>query len=203
MANDPNPIKLIIATLCLAFCGCAPKAIVVTPIAPVAAKAHTLAVKASAAARELRESATITEKASVTLGFQVSKALAEADRQRQAADVTPEEREMNFQTLTRIAAAAVEIERSAKHDSFLAAAHEADTVELADVAGDVAEAAVKSDKAVVALKTDNDKLGKDAAIGRGVKAVMWGVAIILALVAFLVFSKSGAKVAARLYSPFK
>ena len=178
MANDPNPIKITIAALCLALCGCAPKAIVIEPVAPAAAKAHTLAVKSSAAAREIRESATITAQASVSLGFQVSQALAEADRQRQAADVTPEQREMNFQTLTRIAAAAVEVERSAKHDSSLAAAHEAETVALADVTGDVAEAAVKSDKAVVALKADNDKLGKDAAIGRSAKAVFWGGVIL-------------------------
>ena len=196
-------MKTLPFILALAFCGCAPKAIVVEPVAPVAARAHTLAKASSVAATAVTKATTEAATATTSLGWDVSKMVDALDAQRKNASIPPEVSEMNFQMAVKVAALAVEAERRTE-SARLAAVDAVDKAEnTEDATEDAVKAAVKGDKVTAEVVKQNIKLGEDAAIGRGVKAVMWGVAIILALAAFLVFSKSGAKVAARLYSPFK
>ena len=169
---------LIISGLSLALLGCAPKAIVIEPVAPVAARAHTLAKASSVSARAVTKAATEAATATTSLGWDVSKMVEALDAQRKDQTIPPEVSEMNFQMAVRVAALTVEAERRTE-SARLAAVDAVDKAEdTEDATGDTEKAAVKSDKAVVALKTDNEKLGKDAAIGRALKAFFWGAVIL-------------------------
>jgi len=159
--------------------GCTPKAIVVTPIAPAASIAHGLAKASGVSAKRVTEATVLATAASIGLGFQVSQALAEADRQRNDRTIPPDIAALNFETLSRLAALAFEAERSSRKATIEASQHEEDVASVETATGEVAKAAVVVDKTAIAQTKLISKMEGDAAMGKAVKWVFVGGSVLI------------------------
>ena len=182
-----------ILLIAIALSGCAPKAIVIEPIAPAVTHAAATAKAASVSAKRVSESTVTTAASATSLGFEVAKALAEADRQRTDPRIPEDVAALNWQTLTKLAAKSMEVERQAKSTVAESIAHEDDANASAKESAELVPTVEKHDKAVIELKAHDAAATVDAGEWRTIKAIV-GTLIVLAVLAVIAgFVLSGAK----------
>lgn len=171
----------IAALLCSVLFGCAPKAIPVTPIAPAVKHAAVTAKATVEASKVLTTTTKAASTQATSLGFQVSVALADFDKQRTDPTIPAAVAEMNFQTMSRMAAKALEVERATQRASEAAVVVESSAVSTHQEVSELIPAAVENDKAKVALQATIDKMAPDAARGKAMRWTFWIVLIIAAI----------------------
>ena len=172
----PSPVIFL-----LALSSCAPKAVIVEPVAPQVTRARA-SVEASASSSARLEKRVEGIKANTSaLAIEVNKAVAESDRLRKVGSATPQELEDQWKALTGIQtrnlfleAETAEAVRNAEEQRFL---REAANTRLAELE----QSATVHDKSVETLKTQVVKQADNAAIGQAVKGMFWTFAIFAAI----------------------
>ena len=174
-------MKIALLVILLAVSACAPKAVIVEPIAPQVTRARaSVEASASSSARLEKKVAGINANTSA-LAVEVSKAVAESDRLRKIGTATPQELEEQWKALTGIQsrnlfleAETAEAVQNAEEQRFL---REAANQRLAELE----QSATVHDKSVETLKTEVVKQAGNAAIGQFVKGAFWTFAIFAAI----------------------
>ena len=167
--------------ICLIAASCAPKAIIIEPIAPKAVKVHEQAKAARAAAGKASIATESVHIQAGTIADEVNRAFAEADRLKKL-DPNPEKFDPIIAMLDGLKGhsqihivSSLEAERRAKESELAQAA-------VAESSAELIPAATKSDSAVVDMKIKTETNQSDADKWRAFRTTM-----ILMLIAAVVF----------------
>lgn len=169
------------------------KPIVLSPIAPAVTQAHARATATHASAKRTQRNVAEVWTSSTALGQEIDKATANASRLATAGTATPQQLREQWQALTHIQAHHVLLNSQTSTLAISAA----DTAALSGKAetdlGELKKQATVLDSGVVKLKTQLVKQADNAALGKGVKIMIWAGVILgfllLVLLAFVKFIK--------------
>ena len=184
---------VLIAALLMGLFSCAPKAVIVEPIAPKTARAHAAVRAAGAASKRLDTQVQELHRENKDIGKEIALALAEADRQRVAGMVTQADLAKNWQTLSDIKASHFMLESKLLDATATAAELKPLQITAEEGLAELEADSVKLDKGVVGLKTEIAKQAPDAAVGKWFKGTVTTIAItatILCLIALVLWGMS-------------
>jgi len=165
----------------LAFSACAPKAIVVEPLAPTAARLAETSRETVVKAKRVDSAAKNVQRKSSDLQAEIVKGMLEADRVRKAGLATQTDLDANAEAWNVV------------HDRnlFLEAAMKTWTIDTQDLvnatakvstdAENLAGKVVTQDAVVQTLKTDIVRQADDAAVGKLLKRSLWAAVILVIL----------------------
>jgi len=177
-------MKTLAAILCLALAACAPKAIIVDPIAPAVATARADVSAAGTASKRVHAGVSDVAKQVKDVGKGINDALAHAAAQRTAGPDSKEWQEQ-WEILTAVRTRNLFAEAAADgtmKDSIAAQALQ----RTADKGMVNLEASAKTqDKGVEKIKIHMAKQADNAALGKGVKTMIWAGAILAFLLLVL------------------
>jgi len=166
-----------IFAIALLLSACAPKAIVVEPIAPAAASLRAKTEASATAAKRVSTGAQEISKKSSDLQAEIIKGMLEAERIRKAGLATPEQLDANADAWKAVHARNLFLEAAAKTVTIDASELEATTRRTSEDAAALEKTAIAHDKSVETLKSDMAKQSGDAAVGKAIRNLVW-IAII-------------------------
>jgi len=170
-------MKTLAAILCLALAACAPKAIVVEPITPAVASARADVRAAGEASKRVHSGVQDVTKQVKEVGVGINDALAHADSMR-ATSAEPDAWQKQWDMLTEVRTRNMFAEAAADgtvKDSIAAQALQ----RTADKGmGNLETSAKAQDKGVEKIKIHMAKQADNAALGKGVKTMIWAGAIL-------------------------
>ena len=173
--------KTLIILLASIVGACAPKAVIVEPIAPAVTKARASVEASNASSARLEKSVGSLHTGISQLGADISKATAEADRLRQQGTASAAELEDQWKALTGIQTRNLFLETQSTEAVRNAAEQRVLKDAAASRLAELEQTATTHDKGVETLKTQIVRQEGDAAIGRMIK----GGIIIAAIVIFI------------------
>lgn len=175
-----------IALLCLA--SCAPKAIVMEPIASHATVVSESSSQTAAQAAKVKRNNEAIGRDIQNLQAEINKAKADAERLRKQGQATQDELEANARAWEAVSIKNAFLEAAAKRATIdaseLQAAAERAKAESAKLKDEVK----KQDKVVADLKTELNKQAVDAARGRALKHLIWlliGIVAVYLIIRFI------------------
>lgn len=181
-------IQQIIITLALicAAVSCAPKAIVVEPLAPAVSRVRETTEATKVVSLQLEKKVEVLHTETVKAGEAIAKATAEADRLRKQGEASEAELEANWLAMQDIKAAQALFEQRTE-DAVADAKEQKRLREVSEVKlTELETKVVKNDKGVEDLKVAIVKTGDDAALGKSVKYIVRSV-IVLAIIGGIVW----------------
>ncbi len=198
--EDPNPTRMLAtALLCLLgwvaavllvmmLGGCAPKVVIVTPIAPAAAKVHAAAAAQATAAKRVTGGLVDIGQQTGDLRATLAAGMLEADRLRKTGLASQSDLDANSARWQAAATRAAELAATASAATLSGRDLEAAAAALDLQAGDLERAAITQDAGVENLKTEIVASADNAALGKQLKRTVWIALVLLVLgaIAFLV-----------------
>ena len=181
-------LRILMATVVVALASCAPKAIVVSPIAPKAVRVAETARATAKQADKVQKSVAKVSKESATLSAEILKGMMAADALRKAGLATQEQLDANAGQWQTVHARNLFLE-VANQSATIDARELVEAAERGKVESEGLELeAVKTDKATSDLKSHMLKQEADASRGRAVKHGIWlllGCGLLFVVVRFL------------------
>ena len=171
--------------LTLVFSACAPKAIVVEPLAPTAARVAEAARETAVKAKRVDSAAKDVQHKSSNLQAEIVRGMLEAERVRKAGLATQEDLDANFKSWEAVRDRNLFLETAMKTWTIDTQDLVNATARVSTDTGILAEKVVQQDAAVETLKTDVVRQADDAAVGKLIKRSLWAIAI-LAILFFIV-----------------
>lgn len=166
-------MKTILAIALLALSGCAPKAIIVEPIAPKVTQARAQVKAATVSAEKVKTQATTTHQQAQGIAAMTNNLVAATERIRNLPGVPLSEFDALWTMANGIKREAFAHEIQAR-DTAAAAVAQKDQLVVADKSMESLEAdSVKHDAATTKLKTQVLNQAGDASLGRTVKIAFW------------------------------
>ena len=171
-------MKTLLA-IALLLSGCAPKAIIVEPIAPKVAQARAQVKAATVGAEQVKSSTTTTHQQAQGIAAMTNNLVAATERIRNLPGVPLSEFDALWTMANDINREAFAHEIQAR-ETVKAASEQRDQMATADKSMvDLEADSVKHDAATTALKTQVVKQADDASLGRALKGVLWMGGIVL------------------------
>ncbi|GAA5117151.1 hypothetical protein JIN84_17835 [Luteolibacter yonseiensis] len=180
-------MKTVFVAILLLVASCAPRAVLVEPVAPAVTKARASVEAANMSSARLEKNVGSIHTGISSLGLEINKATTEADRLRKQGSATPAELEKQWKALTGIRTRNLFLEtqsteavQNAAEQRFLRETANARLAELE-------KTAVTNDKGVEKLKTQIVRQEGDAALGRWMKRgiVIGAVVIFIAIALYI------------------
>jgi hypothetical protein len=185
-------MKCLAAILCLALASCVPKAIVVEPIAPAVATARADVRAAGEASKRVHSGVEDIAKQVKDVSMGINDALSHADSMR-ATSAEPDAWQKQWDMLTEVRTRNMFAEAAADGTMKHSTAAQALQRTADEGMGNLEASAKNQDKGVEKIKIHMAKQSDNAALGKGVKTMIWAGAILafllLVLLAVAKFTK--------------
>lgn len=188
--------------LILSVSACAPKAVIVEPIAPAVIRARATASTAAASAVRVKTSVAEIREEAKGIVAETMAATVEVDRLRKLDGVNPGEFDALWSIVNGLSIKTATHEKSIEEVSAIAEVASTQAEESKSTLADLEATAITHDKGVEALKTQVVEQSEDAAAGRLVKKTFLTVAItaVLGVLLYLIF-RFGPVIASKFAKP--
>jgi hypothetical protein len=177
-----------LAVLILALSACAPKAVIVEPIAPAVIRARATASTAAASAVRVKTGVSGVRTEAQAITREAMAATSEVDRLRKLDSGIPaSEFDALWMLVNGLSGKTATHEKSIEEVSAIADEASTQANESKSVLAELEATAITHDKGVEVLKTQVVKQAEDAALGRYAKRTFWIVTIaaVLCILAYL------------------
>lgn len=178
-----------LAVLILALSACAPKAVIIEPIAPAVIRARVTASTAAASAVRVKTGVVEIRTEAQAITREAMAATSEVDRLRKLDSGIPaQEFDALWMLVNGLSGKTLTHEKSIEEVAAVAAEASTQAEESKSALVDLEATAITHDKGVEVLKTQVVKQAEDAALGRYAKRTFWIVTIaaIVCGIAFLI-----------------
>lgn len=193
----------LLAALIFALSACAPKAVIVEPIAPAVIRARATASTAAASAVRVKTGVSEVRTEAQAITREAMAATSEVDRLRKLDSGIPaSEFDALWMLVNGMSGKAATHEKSIEEVSAIAEVASSQAEESKTALAELEATAINHDKGVEALKTEVVKQSEDAAAGRLVKKTFWTIAItaIVGVLLYLIL-RFGPVIAAKFAKP--
>jgi hypothetical protein len=193
----------LLAALIFALSACAPKAVIVEPIAPAVIRARATASTAAASAVRVKTSVAEARTEAQEITREVMAATVEVDRLRKLdSGIAPGEFDALWTIVNGLSVKTSTHEKSIEEVSAVAEVASSQAEESKTALAELEATAITHDKGVETLKTEVVKQSEDAAAGRLVKKTFWTIAItaIVGVLLYLIL-RFGPVIAAKFANP--